>query len=119
MKKKTPEQEIKECAEGIVSSLRRWKCINENGCNDPAWQDGMNMNLVRNHILYYKKKISEICTENNISLPEESYLPTPPKVVNSYMANLNQTERVERIMSFGGKITTDKVIFDDRQLSLF
>lgn len=119
MKKKSPGQEIEECAEGIVSSLQRWKYINENGCDDPAWQDGMNMNLVRNHILYYKRKISEICEENKISFPEELYLPSPPKVNNSYMANLKQEERVERIISLGGRVTTGKAIFDERQLSLF
>ena len=117
MKKKTVEQEFSECRNNIVSSIERWEDINENGCNDPAWQDGCNMNLVRNHILYYKHKIAEICAEKNISFPSEYYLPTPPEVENSYMANLKQTSRVERIRRFGGKITTDRAKFNKQQLS--
>ena len=117
MKKKTVEQELTECRENIVSQIEHWQDINKNGCNDPAWQDGCNMNLVRNHILYYKRRISEICGESNIPFPSEYYLPTPPEVQNSYMANLNQESRVERIRQFGGKITTERVRYNSQQLS--
>lgn len=48
------------------------------------------MNLTRNHVLSYKQQIRELCEENNISLPEEYYLPTPPEVDNNYMATLKQ-----------------------------
>lgn len=117
MKKKTIEQELTECRENIVSSIEHWEDINKNGCNDPTRQDGCNMNLVRNHILYYKRKIAEICGEKNISFPSEYYLPTPPEAEDSYMANLKQTSRVERIRKYGGKITADRVKFNKQQLS--
>ncbi|NBH15370.1 hypothetical protein D3Z36_14585 [Lachnospiraceae bacterium] len=117
MKKKTIEQELTEYRESIISKIARWEDINENGCNDPFWQDGCNMNLVRNHVIYYKKKIEEICAENGIAFPSEYYIPTPPEVKNSYMANLKQESRIERMVQFRGKITTDKVRYNKNQLS--
>ena len=119
MKKKTPKQEFYDYRKGIIDSISRWKFINENGCNDPAWPDGCNMNLVRNHILYYKKKISELCSQDGFSMPEEYYIPTPPEVDNNFMANLKQKDRVERLRKYGNVLTTVKVDFNETQLSLF
>ncbi len=119
MKKKTPQQEFDDCRKGIIDSINRWKFINENGCNDPAWADSCNMNLVRNHILYYKREISELCRQERFVLPEEYYLPTPPEVCNNFMANLNQKERVERLRQYGNSLVTGKVDFNESQLSLF
>lgn len=31
--------------------LERWRDIFEHGCSDPAWPDGCNLNLTRNHII--------------------------------------------------------------------
>lgn len=119
MKKKTPKQEFDDCRKGIVDSVNRWKFINKNGCNDPAWPDGCNMNLVRNHILYYKNKISELCSQEGFTMPEEHYLPTPPEVSNNFMANLKQKDRVERLKQYGNVLATGKVDFSELQLSLF
>lgn len=101
----------------IIQEIKHWKYINENGCNDPFWPDGCNMNLVRNHILYYRGSILETCIKNNVPLPEEYYIPVPPKVSDHYMANLNQKERVERLMITDRHITTQKTIYDDYQMS--
>lgn len=119
MKKKTAQQELDDCRKGIVDSINRWKFINENGCNDPTWPDGCNMNLVRNHILYYKKKITELCGQEEFSIPEEYYLPTPPEVDNNFMANLKQKDRVDRLRQYGNVLVTGKVDFNETQLSLF
>ena len=73
MKKKTLEQELKEHRERIIEEREDWKYINEHGCNDPSWPDGSNMNLVRNHILYYRVKIEEICKQTGMPLPEEYF----------------------------------------------
>lgn len=116
---KTPEQMIKECAYNIIREIGVWKHIQEQGCNDPFWPDGCNMNLTRNHILYYKRQIREICEENGIPLPETYYLPTPPEVEDSYMANTKQKERVARLRWQGMKITRKKPEYDLEQQSLF
>lgn len=76
------------------------------------------MNLTRNHIIYAKRQISDICERHGISLPEEMYLPTPPEVDNYYMANLKQKRRVE-LIGHHEKITTKKNKYAEEQMTLF
>lgn len=118
MKKKAPEQELKELCKEIRQEIDHWEDINRNGCNDPFWSDGCNMNLVRNHIIYAKYRITEICAVNKIPIPEEAYLPVPPMVDDYYMANLKQKRRVDMI-GHPERITTKRIKYDTEQLSLF
>ena len=78
------------------------------------------MNLTRNHIIYAKRQIAQICEEHEMQVPEEMYLPTPPQVNDYYMAHLRDKKRVERV-AFGcpERITTKKNKYDREQLSLF
>lgn len=117
MKKKTPEQELKELCKEIRNEIDRWEDINRNGCNDPFWSDGCNMNLTRNHIIYAKRQIAELCAEYSIPIPEEMYFPIPPEANDYYMANLKQKRRVEMIGN-PEKITTKRNKYDKEQLSL-
>lgn len=56
----------------------------ENGCSDPFYEDGINLNLVRNHIIYYKGMLEK---ENNLfGLPDAYYRKIPPEVDIRYMA---------------------------------
>lgn len=108
-KKITLEQQIKQLGENIVQDLKHWQYLREYGCQDPFWADGVNMNLTRNHIIYYKMRLRELCPDGN--LPEEYYLPTPPEVDNNYLARQNEyfETRKERIESCPyDKITTKK-----------
>lgn len=107
----------KQCVE-LLESVHRWKKIGECGCSDPFWPDGINMNLVRNHIIYYKRTIYDICSENNFTIPDAYYTPTPPEVSRYYMANLNQKERVQRLTQMGNRFVTEKPFYDDSQMSL-
>ena len=115
----TAEDKVKECCQSIYQEIEHWKAINQNGCSDPFWPDGFNMNLTRNHIISYQRQIREICTENQLPLPEEYYLSVPPEVDNNYMANLKQKQRVERLRQ-SGRITTGHAYqYDENQMSLF
>lgn len=107
-KNKTPHQELKEYIKDIASSFECWKFIKDNGCNDPTWPDGSNMNLVRNHIMYYKQKILDVCSESNLPIPQEYYTPTPPEVDNNYMASLEQKGRVQKLVQFGNTLSIEK-----------
>lgn len=119
MKEQKPEERIASLAADILREQEHWKAIQKNGCNDPFWSDGWNMNLTRNHIIYDKTVIAEICSETGLSFPAEYYIPTPPEVDNNYMANLKQRDRVERLRQYG-RITTKKCpAYDSEQLSLF
>lgn len=71
--------------ENLQKEVDRWISINENGCSDPAWTDGVNMNLVRNHIIAYKRDLKELCNEQGITPPLISKISTPPLVDKTYM----------------------------------
>lgn len=71
-------------AAALENSFARWDFIHEHGCSDPFWADGVNMNLVRNHIMYYKQQLSEKATL--FLLPKAYYREVPPEVDNNYMA---------------------------------
>ena len=113
VKKKTPEQDLLEYRVQIIREREHWKHINEKGCNDPFWPDGCNLNLTRNHILYYRRKIEELCQMTGAVLPEEYFLLVPPEACNHYMANLKQKERVKRLISTGNNLTRKKTKFVD------
>lgn len=103
----------------ITDSIKRWEDINANGCNDPFWSDGCNMNLCRNHIISGKMKIREICGADGNSYPDEYFFPTPPEVNNWYMADLKRfPDRTERVLQGGRKAVTKKNIYDKTQLEL-
>lgn len=82
---------MRECistAEKLGKELRGsyecWNHILQNGAGDPFWEDGANMNLVRNHIIYYKRQCeAELLPEE---YPEEYFWGLPTEVDNKYMA---------------------------------
>lgn len=111
--KRTPKQEIRLLCKKIKETRKRWERINEEGCNDPHWPDGCNMNLLRNHMISYKMEIAEICVENGIKLPEEYFLQLPKEVDNNYMASLMQKERVKKLKAYGAKLSRKKTEFRD------
>ena len=45
----------------MMDEIERWEYERVNGCNDPSWTDGCNMNLVRNHVIDDKRRIEEFC----------------------------------------------------------
>lgn len=114
-----PIARLHTLSEDIVREREHWMYMQKNGCNDPFWSDGVNLNLTRNHIIYDKTVIAEICSETGLPFPAEYYIPTPPEVDNNYMANLRQKERVKRLKQFGGELTRKCPAYDPQQMSLF
>lgn len=53
------KKEKENLAEGLAEAFERWEYLKEYGGSDPFYADGINMNLERNHIMYYKNKIVE------------------------------------------------------------
>ena len=92
-KRKGPsvEQRLQEAIESCEASYKQWNNIYENGCMDPSWPDGVNLNLVHNHIHYYKKIIEECSDELGLDYPEIYFRDIPPKVDSDYIA---QPERI-------------------------
>lgn len=72
-----------QLAKVIRESYEQWKRLLENGGSDPLWTDGVNLNLVRNHIIYGCRLCEEELQEEDY--PEEYYLPLPEEVSPNYM----------------------------------
>lgn len=70
---------------GLEKAYAHWQRLYENGGSDPFWPDGVNLDLVRNHIIYFKGQIEETCP---LYMADELYLrELPPEVDPNYMAN--------------------------------
>ena len=94
MKKKKDEVQEDFVAE-LKSCFDDWEYMKLNGCDDPNWEDGANMNLVRNHIYYYKQKILEKFGKDN--LPEIYFKEDPPEVEEEYMAKAELIKKLAPI----------------------
>ena len=74
----------------IDAEFASWEHINAHGCSDPAWADGFNMNLVRNHIIYYYGALDTRQADTvQVSLFDEALTqrrPLPPEVSDAFMA---------------------------------
>ena len=80
MVKRTQEDPLAE----MEKAYAHWQALYDHGGSDPAWPDGINLNLVRNHIIYYKRQIEEACP---LYTSHELYQrKLPPEVDQDYMA---------------------------------
>ena len=84
----------------IEKEYAKWENIHVHGCSDPSWADGVNLNLIRNHIISYKQQMAG-------TLLEHLYLeifnrPLPPEVDNNYMANADniRSRAVESLKTY-------------------
>ena len=98
---KLPYNEQVETMNRFIDQDRaHWEDIRVNGCHDPFWPDGTNMNLVRNHIIGFVRQLRDIDrSDHQISVfellaPSGSQIQSdimsdsriPPEVSNDYMA---------------------------------
>lgn len=98
MKKKSVDDQLQELILKVNDTITRWKSYKENGGTDPFYPDGVNMNLLRNHLIHYKREIRELCAENNVSLQGEAFFPNLPYTDENYFAK-PESERAKYIMS--------------------
>lgn len=87
-----PEQmEVQQIQDEIDREFQRWNDIACSGCQDPIWPDGVNMNLVRNHIIHWYRLLDEKLGANtqtslfDTPVLETPRRPVPPEVSNQYM----------------------------------
>ena len=61
MSRYIPPEEMNEAQirEQLDAEYKHWDDLKKNGCSDPAWPDGVNLNLVRNHIIYWYRLLRE------------------------------------------------------------
>jgi hypothetical protein len=75
-------------AKELQAAFDRWDALKEHGGNDPTWADGVGLNLVRNHIFFWKSRIEQEYPQGNI--PEIYLRPAPPKIPDDYMARADE-----------------------------
>ena len=72
LKPLSPEDTVKVLREILRRDIKKWQEIFESGCNDPAWTDGANLNLVRNHIIRDARHLSELGEDmSRVYIPPE------------------------------------------------
>lgn len=64
--------------EYVRRELEHWQDIFANGCSDPAWPDGCNLNLTQNHILSALRSLRDLGEDTS-----GEYV--PPEVANGLM----------------------------------
>lgn len=69
----------------LAKEFAQWDKMFTNGGSDPFWTDSVGLDLIRNHILYYKQQLEK--QENSLfGLPDIYHRATPPEVDPNYMA---------------------------------
>lgn len=85
MSEEKPEENLLNELEKAYS---HWENLYESGGSDPFYADGVCLNLVRNHIIFFKQRIE---TERPEDMKSELYQkPLPPEVDPSYMARADE-----------------------------
>lgn len=81
----------------LEHEFRRWDHLYQYGGSDPFYADGVNLNLIRNHILSIKRAMTlhmEQSTREltlfSLSYPEIYDRQTPPEIPNDYMARADE-----------------------------
>ena len=90
---------VESLESNLLKEYARWKEIYEHGSNDPIWLDGTNIDLTRNHIIYYKRQCEELLGDNLHLYPDVYFYPLPKKLVYNFMA-------VSRYVSFYDEVLT-------------
>nr|WP_304099982.1 hypothetical protein [Mitsuokella multacida] len=87
----------------------RWQDIFAHGCNDPAWPDGCNLNLTRNHIIATLRSLQDLGEDTS-----SDYV--PPEVADGLMIPAEKWFKV-RFERF--KQTGHRVQIAGTEISLF
>lgn len=81
------KKQQEDYAKSLEESFDRWEYLLNHGGSDPFWPDGTNMNLVRNHICYYRGKLEEQYGEDKHLYPAVYFREVPPEMERDYLAN--------------------------------
>lgn len=82
----------------LEKSFDCWDEIFTKGGSDPFWSDGVNLNLVRSHIIGYKEQLAER-EDTLLGLPKIFYRETPLLVDKDYMARPDEIrENARKVM---------------------
>ena len=113
-RKLTPAQKLREHVNKLAERYAHWEQERRDGCVDPNWSDGVNLNLVIN----FKRQIRRTCDNFNLPIPAIYFKALPPEMPADFFVtdgkNYNPN-RVSRIMNLRGTESEPKPV----QLTLF
>ena len=87
-KSKRSNPNIEALIQSIEDSYASWERYMTEGGSDPFWADGVNMNLICNHIISYRKQLEEMCV--NGERPDILNRELPPEMPDNYMARADE-----------------------------
>jgi hypothetical protein len=88
-KEKKNENHFKE----LETAYNRYFDLFINGGSDPAWADGANMNLCKNHFFYHKDQIKQIYPERKWTCLDWIYETLLPQADYEYMARKEEIKQ--------------------------
>ncbi|OCZ50860.1 hypothetical protein [Dehalobacter sp. TeCB1] len=86
--------QYKQLKKNLEEEYQRYSYLLQYGGQDPFWPDGTNLNLIRNHIIYYKGELLKLNTTYSLSLPDSFYWNTPEEVDKEYQAPGSKSGRL-------------------------
>ena len=78
---------LKELDKCLTDEYTFWKEIYEGVYSDVDVKDGVNLNIVRNHILYEKHRCEEILGDNFHLYPDSYFYPVPVELPDDFMVS--------------------------------
>ncbi len=80
------KKEREDLESELIREYGHWEYLKEHGGSDPFYDDAVNLNLTRNHIIYMKKQMEEMYGADYGQYPEIYSRDTPPEIRAGYMA---------------------------------
>ncbi len=74
----------------LIREYEHWEQLKEYGGSDPNYDDGVNMNLTRNHIIHRKSEMEALYGEDMKKYPDVYFRELPPKVEGQYVARASE-----------------------------
>ena len=74
----------------LIREYEHWEYLKEFGGNDPHYDDGVNMNLIRNHIIHRKNEMEKLYGKDMGKYPDIYFRELPPKVERQYVAQADK-----------------------------
>lgn len=110
------KQTVAQIKAEIAREQARWHEIYTNGCHDPFYADGVNLELVRNHIIHYVRELKARSRQpEQLSLfmcaeAEDADIELPPEVPQDYMAKPEEI-RTKALQTMAALISSPEAQF--------
>lgn len=96
----TTLKQIEKC---LLDEYTFWKEIYEGVYSDVDVKDGVNLNIVRNHILYEKNRLEELLGDNVHLYPDSYFYPIPDELSEDFMVSPKRLQLPLIGMLFSGE----------------